>query len=83
MTDEKPRNVRDSNDRIGIGLIVTAVVVFILVIFVIQNRDRVELEFLLFGVSLPLWLMAVIFTALGVALGWVWRWARSRRSAGR
>ncbi len=80
MSDDQPKNVRDMNDRIGIGLIATLVVIVILAIFVIQNSDRVEVEFLLFGISMPLWLMAAIFLVLGAVLGWIWRWVRGRRS---
>jgi len=80
VSDEQPRNVRDANDRIGFGIIVTVIVIIILTIFVVQNSDRIEVEFLLFGVSMPLWLMAAIFLVLGAVLGWVWRWARGRRS---
>ena len=46
MTDEQPQNIRSSNDRIGIGIIITVFVVVILGIFVWQNRDTVEIEFL-------------------------------------
>ncbi len=81
MSDDQPKNVRDMNDRIGIGLIVTVIVIIVLAIFVIQNSDRIEVEFLLFGVSMPLWLMAAFFLVLGAVLGWVWRWVRGRRSS--
>ncbi|HZJ47584.1 MAG TPA: LapA family protein [Acidimicrobiia bacterium] len=80
MTDDQPRNVRDSNDRIGIGLIVTVIVVVIVGIFVMQNRHPVQIEFLFLNVSRPVWLVAVIFLVLGAALGWAWRWVRGRRS---
>ena len=79
MTDEKPANVHKSNDRIGFGMIVSAVILVALAIFVIQNLDEVEVEFLFLSVAFPLWLVAVIFLVLGVVLGWAWRWMSRRR----
>jgi len=83
MTDEQPQNIKSTNDRIGIGIIVTVLVVVILGVFVWQNRDSVEIEFLFFGVSLPLWAVVGIFMALGALLGWVWRWVMRRRAGKR
>ena len=79
MTDEKPANVNKFNDKIGFGMIVSAVILVALVIFVIQNLDEVEVEFLFLSVAFPLWLVAVIFLVLGVVLGGVWRWMSRRR----
>lgn len=79
MTDEQPQNIRSTNDRIGIGIIITVAVVVILGVFVWQNRDAVEIEFLFLGVSLPLWAVVGVFMALGALLGWVWRWVMRRR----
>lgn len=83
MTDEQPQNIKSTNDRIGIAIIVTVLVVVVLGIFVWQNRDTVEIEFLFFGVSLPLWAVLGIFMALGALLGWVWRWVMRRRAGKR
>jgi uncharacterized integral membrane protein len=83
MTDEQPQNNKSTNDRIGIAIIVTVLVVVILGVFVWQNRDTVEIEFLFLGVSLPLWAVVVIFMALGALLGLVWRWVMRRRAGKR
>jgi uncharacterized integral membrane protein len=83
MTDEQPQNIRSSNDRIGIGIIITVFVVVILGIFVWQNRDTVEIEFLFLGVDLPVWAVVGIFMGLGALLGWVWRWVTRRRAGKR
>ena len=83
MTDEKPQNIRSTNDRIGIAIIVAVLVVLILGILVWQNRDTGEIEFLFLGVSLPLWAVVGIFMALGALLGWVWRWVMRRRAGKR
>ena len=83
MSDEKPQNIRVSNDRIGIGLIITVIVVIVLGTFVYQNRDTVEIQFLFLGVNLPLWAVIGIFILLGALLGWVWRWVMRRRAGRR
>ena len=83
MSDEKPEFIRTTNDRIGIGIIFTAVVVVVLGIFVFQNRDTVEIEFLFLGVTLPLWVVIGVFLILGALLGWVWRWVMRRRAGKR
>ncbi|MGB5169658.1 MAG: LapA family protein [Acidimicrobiia bacterium] len=83
MTDEQPQNIKSTNDRIGIAIIVAVLVVLILGIFVWQNRDNVEIEFLFLGLSLPLWAIVGIFMALGALLGWVWRWVMRRRAGKR
>lgn len=83
MSDEKPEFIRTTNDRIGIGIIFTAVVVVVLGIFVFQNRDTVEIEFLFLGVNLPLWAVIGVFLILGALLGWVWRWVMRRRASKR
>jgi len=83
MTDEQPQNIKSTNDRIGIGIIITVVVVVILGVFVWQNRDSVEIEFFFLGVRLPLWAVVGIFLALGALLGWVWRWVMRWRAGKR
>jgi uncharacterized integral membrane protein len=83
MTDEKPANVHKINDRIGFGMIVSAVILVALVVFIIQNLEEVGVEFLFLSFAFPLWLVAVIFLALGVVLGWFWRWMSRRRQKSR
>ena len=83
MSDDKPQNIRVSNDRIGIGLIITVIVVMVLGIFVYQNRDTVEIQFLFLDPELPLWAVIGIFILLGALLGWVWRWVMRRRAGKR
>jgi len=83
MTDEQPQSNKSVNDRIGIGIIITVVVVVILGVFVWQNRDTVEIRFLFLERSLPLWAVVGIFIALGALLGWVWRWVMRRRAVSR
>jgi uncharacterized integral membrane protein len=79
MTEEKPANVNKFNDKIGFGMIVSAVILVALVVFVIQNMGPTPVEFLFISESLPLWLVVVVSVALGVVLGWGWRWMARRR----
>jgi len=80
VTDEPPRAVNDSNDRIGIILIVTVIVAALLAVFIIQNGDRVRIEFLVFGLTLPLWLIMAISMAVGILLASLWHMIRGRRA---
>jgi uncharacterized integral membrane protein len=82
MSDENPSNVHKSNDKIGFALIVSAVILIALAVFVIQNLEPARVKFLFLSVSFPTWLVAVIFLALGVILGWFWRWISRRRKKG-
>jgi uncharacterized integral membrane protein len=79
VADDQPKNVQGFNDKIGFGMIVTAVILVGLVVFVVQNLETVEVEFLFLSFTFPLWLVAVIFLTLGVVLGWIWRWMSRRR----
>ncbi|MEN8234959.1 MAG: LapA family protein [Actinomycetota bacterium] len=80
MSEKGPKNIQESNDKIGIGMIVSAVVLVFIIIFIVQNRDPVPFEFLFIDITMSVWLFAVIFVALGVVLGWVWRWMSRRRA---
>ena len=55
--------------RLGVGAIASLVGVGLLVIFMIQNTDRITLTFLFWSFTWPLWLFTVV-TALVGALIW-------------
>jgi len=71
--------------RLGGGAIATLGGVAVLLIFMIQNRDRVEVQFLWWGFSWPTWLLTLVSAVVGAlvwfGLGVVRR--RSRRKARR
>jgi uncharacterized integral membrane protein len=52
-------------------LIVLAAVVILLVVFVLQNTDRAQIDFLFWNGRFPLWTMIVVAAILGVIGGWV------------
>lgn len=49
-------------------IVVGGVIAVLLLIFVIQNRDSTQLDFLVFSFSAPLWLILVIMVVLGMLL---------------
>ena len=71
--------------RLGGGAIASLGGVAVLLIFMIQNRDRVEVQFLWWGFSWPTWLLTLVSAVVGAlvwfGLGVVRR--RSRRKARR
>jgi uncharacterized integral membrane protein len=52
-------------------LIVLAAVAILLVVFVLQNTDRAQIDFLLWNGDFPLWTMIVVAAVLGLVGGWV------------
>ena len=73
--DRKPGEYR----REGLsGKTITAIVALVvLVVFMLQNRDRANVDFLFWDVEARLWVVIVIAAALGVVIGWFL--GRSRR----
>jgi uncharacterized integral membrane protein len=68
----------------GAKVLVLVLVAVVLLIFVLQNTDRADLDFLLWDGSFPLWTMIVAAAALGFVAGWiVGRIARAERRARR
>jgi uncharacterized integral membrane protein len=74
-------SVRDVGDgtRASAGLIIAGLIVIAVAIFVAQNTESIEFEFLVFTFSMPLWLVLVIVFALGAVVGQGVMWLRRRR----
>ncbi|MGI9666167.1 MAG: lipopolysaccharide assembly protein LapA domain-containing protein [Acidimicrobiia bacterium] len=75
-------NLQASDDRgakAPIGLVIAGLIVIAVAIFVSQNTDEVEIQFLVFSGSVPLWFLIVIFVVLGMVLGQALAWLRRRR----
>src|SRR3712207_2204540 len=63
-------------------LIVLAAVAILLVVFVVQNTDRAQIDFLFWNGVFPLWTMIVVAAILGLIAGWmVGRLAAAERRA--
>jgi uncharacterized integral membrane protein len=64
-----------SGKLIGLG-----VVALLLLVFVIQNTDKADVDVLLWDAVLPIWLVIVIAALLGLVAGWILgRVGRKRR----
>lgn len=61
----------------GGKVIAAGIALVLLVFFVLQNRDRANVDFLFWDVDARLWVVIVIAAALGFVIGWVL--GRSRR----
>jgi len=80
--DEQPSG-KGSNGP-GLFLLLTILVAAIAAIFVAQNRERTQIEFLIFDFSSRIWTAIAIAIVLGIVLdrlflGW-WRRARKRKN---
>jgi len=53
----------------GVKLVVLGVVLLVVLIFVLQNREKVQFSFLFWDFGLALWVMFVITLVAGVLLG--------------
>lgn len=51
----------------------------LVLLFIINNSQTVDLEILFMDFTMSLWLLVVVFFALGVLAGWVTRWWGARR----
>jgi uncharacterized integral membrane protein len=60
-------------------LIVSIVAIVILVLFVLQNTNEAQVNFLFFDGRYPLWMLIVIGAVLGFIAGWFVAAARGRR----
>jgi uncharacterized integral membrane protein len=72
----------DRNDdgiRLGGGAIASIIGIGCLAVFMLQNRNKVQLDFLMFHVTWPLWLVMLISALLG-ALIWFGLGVMRRRS---
>ena len=74
--DEPKRNIMTP------AIIATAVIVAVILIFVLQNRERMRIDFLFVEINSRVWVALAIAVVLGVLLDRVllfW-WRRRRRS---
>jgi uncharacterized integral membrane protein len=55
--------------RLGVGAIVSLAGAALLLIFIVQNSDKVRLDFLAWTFTWPLWLLTIVSAVLG-AMVW-------------
>jgi len=68
MVEENPGD-RTNGARLGGGAIASLTGVGLLVIFMLQNREDVSVDFLFWSFAWPLWLLTLVTAAAG-ALVW-------------
>jgi uncharacterized integral membrane protein len=80
-TVPEPENVAEGVERQrNIFAAVTAGIVgFVLLVFIVQNTDDVEVQWLFLSLTMPLWVLIVLVLVLGATLGWIVRWLMRRR----
>lgn len=73
----------DKGRRVSVRQVIAGVLIVLAVIFIVENRTRVEIRLIVPLISLPLWIvMAGLFVVGGVA-GWLLSRRRSARRSGR
>lgn len=71
MTD-RPGTVPASRGRsVRPRTIAALVVVALIVVFIVQNRETVQINLFALNLSSPLWLLLVVMVALGVLVGFL------------
>jgi uncharacterized integral membrane protein len=71
-------NLSQGKSRNYLVLAVWGVVAVLLLLFIANNSQNVELNFLFTETTWPLWLLVVVIFALGAAGGWVTKWWTGR-----
>jgi uncharacterized integral membrane protein len=81
MGDEDPSGKDWVERREGPSpkVIVAGVLLVVILVFVLQNGSRTEIQFLFLDGEYPLWTLLVVGAALGFAAGWLVAAARARR----
>jgi len=69
MAQDSPAGDGRDRGRLGGGAIASLIGVGLLVVFMVQNREKVTLHFLAWNFSWPLWVFTLAIAALG-ALVW-------------
>jgi uncharacterized integral membrane protein len=67
--DDTTSTPTGQRSRLGIGAVASLIGVGFLLVFVLQNNQRVDLDFLAWTFTWPLWLLIVVAAVLG-ALVW-------------
>ena len=80
MSDDRDRKGwRETREGPSGKLIVAGIIILLLLLFVLQNTDEADVDFLFFSGSYPLWIMAVVVAVLAFAAGWLVGRSRMKR----
>jgi len=72
MSDATDRPVRRKSDVLTPQRITAALLTLIALVFVLQNRDEVTLQFVGFQVTATLWFASLALLVTGVLIGVLW-----------
>jgi uncharacterized integral membrane protein len=67
------------NRQVSVGLIVGAIGGVVLLLFILQNTDDADINFLLWDIGMPLWMLLVITIVLTVLVTVIVMWFLGRR----
>lgn len=71
MANPRPNSASaDTPSPITPRRVVAAILVAAAVAFIVQNTNTIEVTWLFFGFSAPLWLLTVVLLAVGFVVGW-------------
>lgn len=71
MANARPSNQRsDKPSPVTPRRVIAALLAAAAVAFVVQNTNAIDVSWLVFGFSAPLWLLTVILLAVGFVIGW-------------
>jgi uncharacterized integral membrane protein len=81
MGDEDPggKDWVERREGPSLKVIVAGVLLIVILVFVLQNGSRTEIQFLFLDGEYPLWTLLVVGAVLGFAAGWLVAAARARR----
>ena len=68
MSDLDSGPASKNNSRLGGGAIASLIGVGLLLIFIIQNTEKIRLHFLVWHFSWPLWLYTIVIAVFGALL---------------
>lgn len=79
MSEPEQSGWKETREGPSPKLLGAAVIGVLLLLFVLQNTDEADVDFLFFSGSYPLWIMAVVVAGLSFAAGWLVGRSRARR----
>jgi uncharacterized integral membrane protein len=80
MSDQDRSGWRETREGPSARLIVAGMIVVVLVLFVLQNTDETDVDFLFLSGNYPLWVFTLVVAAVAFASGWLIGRGRARRA---
>jgi uncharacterized integral membrane protein len=65
--------------RVTVKFIVVLVLIVLAVIFIVQNRDRHDIDVLFWSVSAATWIWLLVMLVVGVVIGSMFPWFRPKK----